>query len=80
MQHAGAFTVVDGTLRIGTLPDSNLVATQVGMIRRVVCASPAYLKRFGTPQSLDDLAAHRCITFAGFNSRCAFNFTKMVYT
>ena len=38
---------VDVALRIGTLPDSNLVATQVGTIRRVVCASPAYLERFG---------------------------------
>ena len=53
---------VDVALRIGALPDSNLVATQVGTIRRVVCASPDYLERFGTPQSLDDLAAHRCIT------------------
>jgi DNA-binding transcriptional LysR family regulator len=34
---------VDVALRIGALPDSNLVATQVGSIRRVVCASPDYL-------------------------------------
>jgi len=59
---------VDVALRIGVLPDSNLVATPVGAIRRVVCASPAYLQRFGTPQSLGELAAHRCITFDGLEA------------
>jgi len=59
---------VDVALRIGVLPDSNLVATQVGTIRRVVCANPAYLQRFGTPQLLGDLAAHRCITFDGLEA------------
>lgn len=65
---------VDVALRIGVLPDSSLVATQVGTIRRVVCASPAYLKRFGKPQSLDDLAAHRCITFDGLEAANAWSF------
>lgn len=65
---------VDVALRIGALPDSNLVATQVASIRRVVCASPAYLKRFGTPQSLDDVAAHRCITFDGLEAATAWTF------
>jgi DNA-binding transcriptional LysR family regulator len=67
---------VDLALRIGALPDSNLVATQVGTIRRVVCASPAYLERFGTPQSLDDLAAHRCITFEGLEAASAWVFSS----
>ncbi len=65
---------VDAALRIGALPDSNLVATQVGTIRRVVCASPAYLARFGTPQSPHDLAAHRCITFDGLDASTAWTF------
>jgi DNA-binding transcriptional LysR family regulator len=65
---------VDVALRIGTLPDSNLVATQVGTIRRVVCASSAYLERFGVPQSLDDLATHRCITFDGLEATTAWTF------
>lgn len=59
---------VDVALRIGALPDSNLVATQVGEIRRVVCASPAYLERFGAPRSLDELAVHRCISFDGLDA------------
>jgi DNA-binding transcriptional LysR family regulator len=59
---------VDLALRIGVLPDSNLVATPVGAVRRVVCASPHYLARFGTPKTLDDLAAHRCISFDGLDA------------
>jgi len=65
---------VDVALRIGALPDSNLVATQVGTIRRVVCASPSYLDRFGTPHSLGDLAAHCCITFDGLEAATAWTF------
>ena len=67
---------VDVALRIGTLPDSSLVATQVGAIRRVVCASPSYLKRFGTPQSLGDLATHRCITVDGLEGAAAWTFVS----
>jgi DNA-binding transcriptional LysR family regulator len=67
---------VDVALRIGALPDSSLVAIQVGTLRRVVCASPAYLKRFGTPRSLDDLAAHRCITFDGLDAAAAWSFVS----
>jgi DNA-binding transcriptional LysR family regulator len=54
---------VDLALRIGTLPDSGLIATQLGSLRRVVCASPAYLSRKGTPRCLQDLATHDCVSF-----------------
>ena len=50
---------IDVAVRIGHLPDSSLVAIPVGQTRRVVCASPAYLKRAGTPRSLAELARHR---------------------
>jgi DNA-binding transcriptional LysR family regulator len=65
---------VDLAVRIGALPDSNLVATQVGAIRRVVCASPAYVERFGAPQTLADLATHRCISFDGLDAADAWVF------
>lgn len=65
---------VDLALRIGTLPDSSLVATHLGEVRRVVCASPAYLRRFGKPRSLGDLAAHRCISFDGLDAAGTWNF------
>ena len=42
---------VDLAVRIGELPDSSLVATRVGAIRRVVCGSPAYFAARGTPKS-----------------------------
>ena len=52
---------VDCVLRYGQLPDSDLVARRVAVLRRVTCAAPAYLKRFGEPTSLDDLASHRVV-------------------
>lgn len=65
---------VDVALRIGSLPDSSLVATQIGTVRRVVCASPGYLDRLGTPKSLDELASHRCVTFDGLDAAAAWTF------
>jgi DNA-binding transcriptional LysR family regulator len=65
---------VDLALRIGALPDGGLVATQVGSIRSVVCASPDYLRRFGTPRATGDLAAHRCISFEGPDAATAWTF------
>jgi DNA-binding transcriptional LysR family regulator len=56
---------VDVALRIGELPDSSLLATSVGSVRRVVCASPAYLEARGTPAIPSDLGSHDCITFEG---------------
>jgi DNA-binding transcriptional LysR family regulator len=52
---------IDLALRIGTLPDSSLIATRVGEVRRVVCASPAYFAARGTPNRPADLAGHDCI-------------------
>ena len=54
---------VDLALRIGALPDSSMVATTVGQIRRIACASPAYLAESGTPLHPRELATHRCISF-----------------
>jgi DNA-binding transcriptional LysR family regulator len=54
---------VDAALRIGPLPDSSLVARRLGTVRRVICASPAYLAARGTPLVPGDLAAQDCISF-----------------
>lgn len=56
---------MDLAVRIGRLPDSALVAIPVGLARRMLCASPAYLKRAGTPRSPEELAAHRCVASSG---------------
>jgi DNA-binding transcriptional LysR family regulator len=55
----------DLAVRIGDLPDSSLIATRVGAIRRVICASPAYLSARGTPENPNDLSQHDCVTFEG---------------
>jgi DNA-binding transcriptional LysR family regulator len=67
---------VDVAVRIGELPDSSLVATRVGLIRRVVCGSPAYFAEKGIPKRPADLGAHDCITFDGLASPEVWTFTK----
>ena len=54
---------IDVAVRIGELPDSSLQATRVGRVRRVLVASPAYLKAHGAPQRPEALVDH-CIVLA----------------
>ena len=56
---------VDLAVRIGGLPDSTLRGQLVGQVRSVVCASPTYLARRGTPRHPRALAGHDCVTFTG---------------
>jgi DNA-binding transcriptional LysR family regulator len=67
---------IDLALRIGNLPDSNLVATRVGWIRRAAYASPSYLAQRGVPERPEDLQGHDCITFEGLNSPQTWVFMK----
>nr|WP_250813104.1 LysR substrate-binding domain-containing protein [Neorhizobium tomejilense] len=53
----------DVAIRMGNLPDSGLIARKLGQSRRVVCASPDYLKRRGSPRTPTDLEQHDCLTF-----------------
>jgi DNA-binding transcriptional LysR family regulator len=55
----------DLAIRAGRLADSTLVARSLGTMRRLVVASPEYLKRRGLPRTPDDLARHDGILFAG---------------
>ena len=52
---------IDVGVRIGHLADSGLTATRVGSVRRVVCAAPSYLERYGVPQTPRDLRDHAVI-------------------
>ncbi len=52
---------LDAGLRIGTLPDSALIATRLGAVRHIACAAPAYLKENFTPRSPADLTRLHCI-------------------
>ena len=55
-------TSIDVSIRIGSLPDSSLIATRVGSVRVVACASPDYLAARGRPLTPADLVQHDCIT------------------
>jgi DNA-binding transcriptional LysR family regulator len=67
---------VDVALRIGPHADSSLIAVRVGEIRRVMCASPAYLKSRGTPKSPDELSTHDCISFPPIQLQNIWRFRK----
>ncbi|WP_240071790.1 LysR substrate-binding domain-containing protein [Cupriavidus taiwanensis] len=56
---------LDVGVRIGPLADSTLVAQSVGRIRRVVVATPAYLRKHGVPRHPDQLASANCVRFTG---------------
>ncbi len=58
---------LDLALRVGELTDNSFVATRVGLIQEVLCASPAYLKQHGTPKKPADLLSHECIAYEGTN-------------
>ena len=59
---------VDVALRIGDLPDSSLIATRLGAVRRVTCASPAYLAQRAAPGVPQDLVDHDVISFESVSS------------
>ncbi len=65
---------LDVGVRLGHLEDSALVATRVGSVRRVICASPDYIARFGMPIAPDDLRNHEGITFQGFSTSPGWRF------
>lgn len=56
---------VDMAVRIGKLPDSTMIATAIGSMRMVVCASPEFLADSAIPQTLEELQRLPCVTFDG---------------
>ncbi len=65
---------VDVALRIGDLPDSALTVRRLGSVRRVVCATPAYLAERGSPAAPDDLPNHAAISFESVSSPGVWRF------
>jgi DNA-binding transcriptional LysR family regulator len=60
---------VDCAIRISELTDSGLVAIRLAENRRVVVAAPAYLERYGTPLTPQDLTRHQCLSLGESQSR-----------
>jgi DNA-binding transcriptional LysR family regulator len=68
-------THVDLAVRIGDLPDSGLLATRLGAVRRVMCAAPSLLDVIGRPRKPEDLEGQDCIaTVEGVASVRAYRF------
>jgi DNA-binding transcriptional LysR family regulator len=67
---------LDLAIRVGELPDSDLIARRLGDVSRVVCATPDYLARRGTPQTPDELAAHDCLVFADARDDAEWRFEQ----
>ncbi len=67
---------IDVAIRIGSLPDSSMVATRLGEIGWVTCASPAYLAARGSPESPAGLARHACVMFEGLYANTAWAFGR----
>ena len=55
---------VDCAVRVGDLPDSNLVSVRLADNRRLCVAAPAYLERAGVPRDPSELARHECLTLS----------------
>jgi DNA-binding transcriptional LysR family regulator len=65
---------VDVAVRLGELPDSDIIATRIALLSRVICASPAYLASHGAPKEPSDLASHECITYEGYSAADKWEF------
>ena len=53
----------DCAIRIGDLDDSQIIGVRIADNRRIIVASPAYLERFGRPETPEDLLHHNCLSF-----------------
>ena len=67
---------VDLAVRIGHLPDSTLVARHVGEMRRIVVASPEYLKAHGEPKRPTEISAHDTIQFGAMTAAPDWRFIE----
>jgi DNA-binding transcriptional LysR family regulator len=59
----------DLAVRIAALTDSSVAARKLAPNRRVVCASPDYLRRHGTPRTPEELAEHNCLLASDFSGK-----------
>ena len=67
---------IDVALRMGPMPDSNMIARRIAEGRRIVVATPAYIQRHGMPMSPVDLAGHQAILYSGRAGWTSWTFRK----
>ena len=67
---------VDVAIRIADLADSNLIGVKLADNKRVVVAAPEYIKKFGTPETLDELSRHHCLTISSEGSQRGWTFRQ----
>ncbi|MGL4284993.1 MAG: LysR substrate-binding domain-containing protein [Phreatobacter sp.] len=67
---------VDMAVRIGALPDSSMVATRIGSMRTVVCASPELLTTHGAPEMPEDLASLPAVNFDFLSPASVWSFKR----
>lgn len=67
----------DLTIRVGGIPDSSgLAMRRLAPCRGVLCASPAYLDKWGVPHTPEDLLAHQCLHFSHLTDGTSWHFTR----
>jgi len=69
---------IDIGIFIKEIPDSNLIAKKIGMRKIIVCASPDYLQKHGTPQTPLDLIHHCCLLYRAEKLKNEWRFQKTV--
>lgn len=67
---------VDIAIRLGELADSSLIAMPLGQSRRLVCASPDYLARYGTPETPQQLNTHNCLCLSSREEMNLWSFNR----
>lgn len=66
---------VDVAIRLGPLPDANFIARKIGDNKRVTVASPAYLKSWGAPNTMQELSEHDCVVYSLLTTQSEWHFT-----
>jgi DNA-binding transcriptional LysR family regulator len=67
---------IDVGIRIGALADSSMIAIPAGEVRRVVCASPALIRRVGAPEHPEELSERPCVLFRGLTPGSTWSFRE----
>jgi DNA-binding transcriptional LysR family regulator len=66
---------MDLAIRISSELEPSLIAKKLGVCRSVICASPEYLKKFGTPKKIEDLSRHNCLAHS-YVAKTKWHFTR----